>query len=237
MSWGLLEGMGKGMQQAGTNMYEQAKLERINEYKKQQVADEREYQGGLLEQSNAREDQIRANERTWKEGQAEKDRASSERIAGMRANNARPVKQWEPITQKDMDGNVTVIGKFNTVTGERDMFNNPQPPPKAVDPSEIDNSIIKVPGNRKPKTLNELEIGAELKRTTVGTENGQTQYATGTPSQGTLPAMESVSAVISALSKNEAIDPEVVKASLPYLPPSLKPLAEKLLQPAGLLEH
>lgn len=62
MDWGLLEGMGQGMQQAGTNMYEQAKLERINEWKQQQRADDRQYQEQQTQEQWARDDQIRADE-------------------------------------------------------------------------------------------------------------------------------------------------------------------------------
>lgn len=43
--------------------------------------------------------------------------------ARIQAGKASPAKVWEPITQKDLEGNVTVVGKFNSATSEHEMFN------------------------------------------------------------------------------------------------------------------
>lgn len=125
MNWGLLEGMGQGMQQAGTNMYEQAKLERINEWKNQDRAADQQFRKEAAEWEQGRADARSQAEIDAKSTQSDLDRQSAEKIAGIRASKQqRPAKQWEPITQKDVDGNVTVVGKFNTVTGARDMFDS-----------------------------------------------------------------------------------------------------------------
>ena len=56
-SWGLLGGLGQGMQQAGDNMYEQAKLQRIQEWRRQESTDNRAYQETQTQKRWAREDQ------------------------------------------------------------------------------------------------------------------------------------------------------------------------------------
>jgi hypothetical protein len=87
-SWGLLGGLGQGLQQAGDNMYEQAKLQRIQEWKDQ-----------ALQQQNAREDRIRAEDiarqdaasqanRDWERERLEIQNRNARGLAQMRASNS-----------------------------------------------------------------------------------------------------------------------------------------------------
>lgn len=98
---------------------------RQSDIRKQSDAEDLQYQRKTalesLRANNNQQNSIYEADRRAAEG--DKDRASRERIANLASKRDRqPTKAWEPITQKDIDGNVSVIGKFNTVTGEKEMF-------------------------------------------------------------------------------------------------------------------
>jgi hypothetical protein len=106
-SWGLLGGLGQGMQQAGDNMYEQAKLQRIQEWKDQ-----------ALQQQNAREDRIRAEDiarqdtaskanRDWEREKLEIQNRNARGLAQMRASgsSSRDPKIQMITTGRDEAGN------------------------------------------------------------------------------------------------------------------------------------
>ena len=57
MGWGLLQGLGQGLNQVGSSMMQ-------NYFEKEREERLRSYQQGLVEQANAREDRIRAEENT-----------------------------------------------------------------------------------------------------------------------------------------------------------------------------
>lgn len=63
------------------------------------------------------------------------NRASSEKIAGLRTRQtSKPVKQWELIKQKDAMGNEHAVGRFNIITGQKEMFDQSQGDSEAFDP-------------------------------------------------------------------------------------------------------
>ncbi len=90
------------------------------EEKKNDLNYQRQQSLAALQAKSSRENSMYEAARRSQEG--DKDRASRERIARLSESSRAPTKAWEPITQKDMEGNVTVIGKFNAVTGEKEMF-------------------------------------------------------------------------------------------------------------------
>lgn len=75
MGFGLLQGLGQGLQQAGQNMWDQAKQDRLMEWKKQEKAEDRQYQQGLLQKQWDRADAIRAEDGAAAAASKQADRA------------------------------------------------------------------------------------------------------------------------------------------------------------------
>lgn len=97
-SWGLLGGLGQGMQQAGANMYEQAKLQRIQEWKDQ-----------ALQQQNAREDRIRAEDIARQDAASQANRDWEREKLEIQNRNARGLAQMRASSSSSRDPKIQMI--------------------------------------------------------------------------------------------------------------------------------
>jgi len=97
-SWGLLGGLGQGLQQAGDNMYEQAKLQRIQEWKDQ-----------ALQQQNAREDRIRAEDIARQDAASQASRDWEREKLEIQNRNARGLAQMRASSSSSRDPKIQMI--------------------------------------------------------------------------------------------------------------------------------
>lgn len=106
-SWGLLGGLGQGMQQAGANMYEQAKLQRIQEWKDQS-----------LQQQNARDDRIRSEDIARQDAASQANREWEREKLDIQNQNARS------LTQLRASNSSSRAPKIQMITTGRDEMGN-----------------------------------------------------------------------------------------------------------------
>ncbi len=105
-SWGLLGGLGQGLQQAGDNMYEQAKLQRIQEWKDQ-----------ALQQQNAREDRIRAEDIARQDAASQANRDWEREKLEIQNRNARGLAQMRASRSSSRDPKIQMITTGRDETG------------------------------------------------------------------------------------------------------------------------
>lgn len=124
MGFGLLQGLGKGMSQVGDNLYEQAKMERIQEWKQGQIADEREYQAGRTAEQRTYQEGQQADERA-RAGDAEKSRRDWERekmgIEHKQAKELYGMKEkikMNPLLERELDFTESQIEALMKAQGE-----------------------------------------------------------------------------------------------------------------------